>query len=120
MNDADLGHLGWAFRSVRRHDEIHPGATQSNQFAQSLDSASGARSSDRMKTESLDDARDDLSVLMLTDQDMRLSAPIRKRHHELTGMPKCKDEPGAFTMQPIDLLLTFGFNAHGSPKASDR
>jgi len=72
-----------------------------------------------MKTESLDDARDDLSVLMLTDQDMRLSAPIRKRHHELAGMPKSEDEPCAFTMQPIDLLPAFRVDAHGPPKASD-
>jgi len=72
-----------------------------------------------MKTESLDDARDDLSVLMLTDQDMRLSATIRKRHHELTGMPKSKDEPCAFTMQPINLLVAFRVNAYGPPKASD-
>ena len=100
-------------RSVRGDDKIDSRAAQSYQFAQGFDASSGTGSANRPKPEPFNDARNDLTVLMLTDQNMGERSPVGQRHHELTGMPEGDDDPLPFPVQPVDILMAACINPHG-------
>jgi hypothetical protein len=55
--------------------------------------------------ESRDDARDDLTILMLADQHVGPCSTIACRDHELLRVPKREDDVLALTIQGIHLLV---------------
>jgi hypothetical protein len=55
--------------------------------------------------ESRDDARDDLTVLMLTDQHVGPCSAITGRDHELLRVPKRENDVPALAIQRIHLLV---------------
>lgn len=68
--------------------------------------------------ESRNDARDDLTVLMLADQHIGSCSTIPDRDHELLRMPKCKDDMLALTIQGVDLLVALRIHCHRPPQPS--
>jgi hypothetical protein len=52
-----------------------------------------------------DDARNDLTILMLADQHVGPCSTIACRDHELLRMPKREDDVPALTIQRIHLLM---------------
>jgi len=62
--------------------------------------------------ESGDDARDDLAILMLTDQHVGPWSTIACWNHELLRMPKREDDVPAFTIQRIHLLVALRVHPH--------
>ena len=69
--------------------------------------------------ESRDDARDDLTILMPADQDVRFCSPIAYRDHELLRMPKRKNDMPSLTIQGIHLFVALRVHLHRSPQASN-
>jgi hypothetical protein len=102
LDDAHLRHLGRAFGPVWRHDKIHSGPSHADHFAQRLDTASGARPSDSLKSKPFDNSCNDFSILMLTDKNMRLHPSVCQRHHELTFVPEGNDDAFASLIQRIN------------------
>jgi hypothetical protein len=62
--------------------------------------------------ESRDDARDDLTILMLADQHVGPCPAIACGDHELLRVPKCEDDMPALTIQRIDLLMALRIHPH--------
>jgi hypothetical protein len=58
------------------------------------------------------DARDDLSVAMLTDQNMGTCASITDRDHQLLRVPKGKNNVAPFPIQRIDRLMPVRLTTH--------
>jgi hypothetical protein len=112
LNDAHFGDLRWSVRSVRGDDEIRTGAAQPYQFPQGFDASSRTGSSNRPKAEPLDDPRNDLSILVLADQNVRQRTAIRQGHHELTGMPKRDDDMLAVPVQAVHMFVAACFDPH--------
>ncbi len=63
-------------------------------------------------SESRDDARDDLTILMLADQHVSPCSAIALGNHELLRVPKCEDDMSALTIQRIDLLMSLRIHPH--------
>ena len=59
-----------------------------------------------------DDARDDLSVSMLTNQHRAAGASIPKGNHQLLSMPEGKNNMASVPIQRIHFLLAPRFDAH--------
>lgn len=58
------------------------------------------------------DARDDFSVAMLTDQYMGAPTPITDRDHQLLRVPKGKNDVAPFPIQRIDRLMSARLTTH--------
>ena len=69
--------------------------------------------------ESRDDARDNLTILMLADQYVGSRATIACRNHELLRVPKREDDVPALPVQCIHLLVALRVHPHGSPQPSN-
>lgn len=69
--------------------------------------------------ETRDDARDNLTILMLADQHVGLWTTIPYRHHKLLRMPKREDDMPALTIQGIHLLVTLRIHLHRPPQPSN-
>jgi hypothetical protein len=65
---------------------------------------------------SRDDARDNLTVLMLADQHVGPCSTIACRDHELLRVPKRKDDMPALTIQRIHWLVALRIHPHRSPQ----
>jgi len=52
-----------------------------------------------------DNARDDLTILVLADQYVGPCSTIAGRDHELLRVPKCEDDVLTLTVQRIDRLM---------------
>jgi hypothetical protein len=62
-----------------------------------------------------DNARDDLTILMLADQYVGPCSAIAGRNHQLLRVPKCEDDVLALTVQRIDLLVALRIYPHRPP-----
>jgi hypothetical protein len=69
--------------------------------------------------ESRDDASNDLTILMLTDQHVGLGTTISYRNHELLRMPKREDDVPPLTIQGIHLLVALRIHPHRPPQPSN-
>jgi hypothetical protein len=69
--------------------------------------------------ESRDDASNDLTILMLTDQYIGLRTTISYRDHQLLRMPKREDDVPPLMIQGIHLLVALRIHPHGPPQPSN-
>ena len=65
------------------------------------------------------DAGDNFSVAMLTDQYMRPRPAIPKRNHQLLGMPESQDDGSFLTIQRIHRLIAALLQPHASLDSPD-
>jgi len=69
--------------------------------------------------ESRDDARDNLAILMSTDQHVGPWSTIAGRDHELLRVPKREDDVPALTIQRVDLFVALRIQSHRPPQPSN-
>ena len=66
-----------------------------------------------------DNAGNDFSVAMLTDQHVRPGSAVPEGNHQLLGMPKCQNNGSRFPIQRIHRLITALLHPHRSPDRTD-
>jgi hypothetical protein len=64
-------------------------------------------------TEAGDDAGNDFSITVLTDQNMRPRSAIPRRNHELLGMPKGQDDVASAPIEGVDFFVAARLRTHG-------
>jgi hypothetical protein len=69
--------------------------------------------------ESRDNAGDDLTILMLADQDVGACSTIAYRDHELLRMPKRKNDMPPLTIQGIHLFVALRLHSHRPGQSSN-
>jgi hypothetical protein len=70
-------------------------------------------------TESGDDASNNFSIPVLTDQHMGTGSAVTERNHELLGVPKRQDDMPPFPIECIDWLLATCLEPHAFPDPLD-
>lgn len=73
-----------------------------------------------MQAEPSNDAGNQLTIPVLTDQYVRARSPILQGHHQLPVMPKREDDPRAGPMQLIDHVQALQADAKREAEEPDK
>jgi hypothetical protein len=119
MNHAELCDMTRPLGAIGRHHHISAGPSQLDQSFERANPSTRTRSPNRLMAESGDDPRDDFSVAMPADQDMRTCPSIADRDHQLLGMPESQNDVPPVLIQRIDRFVTAGLKAHRTRYTTD-
>lgn len=100
------------FGTVRRDDHIPSGPPQFDQRTKGSGPAPRTRPANRLMPELGNDARDNFSVAMTTDQHVGTRSSVADRNHQLLGMPKSQYNVATLPIQRIDGFMATRLTAH--------